>query len=590
MKKLICLLLALCLLAGLFTACGGDEKGAPLFAERGEVKRAPLGGLGPAADADAVLEALTAAGQSHSPDWDDASERAVPGVRLEVARAANGDTVVTDGDYIYMLDSYGLVIFSAAGRESEILSYTRVEREGAGWSERLCVARDRVAVVSTVSDSGLDADGAWHDEAQVRVTLLDTADKRKPQKLADASVEGSLVEARLVDETLCLVTQRTLLTLPAKGKLLLPELYENGKALPLQAGEVYLSQNPGKAAFTVVAAVRLSDGRIADALAFTDGVEAVCGEGPEFYMSRTFWEESASAPRKEAPYTVTDYTTMARTEIKHLRFDGSLKLAGGCVLAGALPDPGAMSLQDGRLCLELETDERSFSAYTDETHGWTNYEQHSHSRSSQLTLLDAELQAVSALNGLGGEQGVSACRFLGSLAWMSTAGTDALFTADLSDPSSPAMNESLPGQGENLVLQPFGEGLVLGLAAPTEEAGWRLVMFDLSDPADPKVTDSLSLKNWIPAAELSDTAAFFTDPANCLIGFPAVGKNGIEYLLVRWTGSALKEKGAFTLEYVPAGTRGLLLNGLLYLCSPGEVYVADPETMKILATVSNAVG
>ena len=588
-KRIFCLVVALCLLAGLFTACGGDEKGAPLFAERGEAQRAPLGELVPAADAEALLEALREAGQNHSADWDDASERAVPGVRLDVARAADGDTVATDGSYIYMLDSYGLVIFSAAGRESEILSYTRVEREGAGWAERLCVTQDRVAVVSTVSDSGLDAEGSWHDEAEVRVTLLDTADKRKPQKLADASVEGSLVEARLVDGTLCLVTRRSLLTLPEKAEALLPQIRENGKALPLRAGEVYLSQNPARAALTIAAAIRLSDGRIADALAFTDEVEVVCGEGGDFYLSRTFWEETASAPRQEAPYTVTDYTTTARTEIKHLRFDGTLKLAGGCVLEGALPDPGALSLQNGGLCLAVETDERSFSAYTDEQHGWTNYEQHSHNRSSQLTLLDPELRAVGALTRLGGEQGVSACRFLGGLAWMSAAGTDALYTADLSDPSAPVMNDSLPGQGETLILRSFGEGLALGLAA-SAEAEWQLVMFDLSDPANPKEADSLRLKNWTPAAELSDTAAFFTDPANCLIGFPAVGKNGIEYLLVRWTGTELKEKGAFTLEYVPASTRGLLLNGLLYLCSPGEVYVTDPETMKVVATVSNAVG
>ena len=44
------------------------------------------------------------------------------------------------------------------------------------------------------------------------------------------------------------------------------------------------------------------------------------------------------------------------------------------------------------------------------------------------------------------------------------------------------------------------------------------------------------------------------------------------------------------LDDLDLAGRGLLLNGLLYLCSPGEVDVTDPETMKILTTVSNAVG
>ena len=34
----------------------------------------------------------------------------------------------------------------------------------------------------------------------------------------------------------------------------------------------------------------------------------------------------------------------------------------------------------------------------------------------------------------------------------------------------------------------------------------------------------------------------------------------------------------------------MLLNGLLYLCGPGEVYVTDPDSLEILASVSNAVG
>ena len=153
------------------------------------------------------------------------------------------------------------------------------------------------------------------------------------------------------------------------------------------------------------------------------------------------------------------------------------------------------------------------------------------------------------------------------------------------------MNGSLATAGERLLLRPFGEGLVLGIEAPAAGEAWRLLMYDLSDPANPKEADSLKLKDWRPASDLSDPGAVFTDPANCLIGFPAVGKGRTEYLLVRWTGSQLKQKGAFALEFVPADARALLLDGLLYICSPpGEIYVADPETMTVLATVSNAAG
>ena len=589
MKKTVCLTLALLLLLSAFSACGSDEKGEPLFAERGEAQRAPLGELVPAADAEALLEALREAGQNHSADWDDASERAVPGVRLDVARAADGDTVATDGSYIYMLDSYGLVIFSAAGRESEILSYTRVEREGAGWSERLCVTQDRVAVVSTVSDSGLDAEGSWHDEAEVRVTLLDTADKRKPQKLADASVEGSLVEARLVDGTLCLVTEKTMLTLPESDKAgtALPRLSENDESFSLRPGDVYLCPDPAKPALTVVAAIRLEDGRFADALAFTDGTEAVCADGKDLYLARTFWSETASAPRKEAPYSVVDYSTAAQTEIKRLRLEGGLSLNEGCVLYGALSDPDAMAVVNGQLRVATDVDERSFSVYTDEKHGWSNYEGGTHAKDSQLAVLDGNLNAVGALARLGGEQGIADCRFLRSTGWI-TAG-ETLSAVDFSNPADPKVCGSFPTSGDILVLWEMGQNCVLALSLPGPEGKIRLTAYDLSDPAAPKEADSLELDE-LPAGDLTARGALFADAASGWIGWPAAEEDGSAFRLVHWTGSKLKDEGTVSLDYVPDNARGLLLNGLLYICSPGQVCVTDPENGKVLTTVSNAVG
>lgn len=591
MKKTICLILTLILLATSLSACGKDEAGEPLFAERGDAAREPLGELRPADGAEAVLEALSAAGQTHGGDLDDDDpEGPGTGIVLERSVIPAGDPVVTDGSYIYMSDRYGLIILSAAGERSEILSYTRVEREGTAWAERLFLDRDRVAVVYTAENESLE-EAVWNDEAAVHVVLLDVSDKRAPKKLTETVVEGSWVDARMIAGKLCLVTQRSYLSLPGKqeAERLLPRLWEDGKELSLRADEVYLSPAPEKAAVSLAAAIRLTDGRVADAMAFTGGVEAVCGEGDCIYLSRTLWDETASEPYREEPYTVMDYGSTARTEIRRLRLAGGLRLDGGCVVDGALRDAAAMELQNGSLRLVLKTDSRRFSAYTDEKHGWTNYETHSHERDSRLVLLDEALQSVAALTAIGGKSGVSASVFAGGAAWFSAAGR-VLYTADLSDPAEPRMNGSLPTEGERTLLRSFGAELALGVEAPAPGAPWQLVMYDLSDPANPKAADRLTLKDWSPASDLSDAGALFTDPANCLIGFPAVGKGRTEYLLVRWTGSELKQKGALALEYVPADARALLLDGLLYVCSPGAVYVADPETMSVLATVSNAVG
>ena len=587
-KRIFCLVVVLCLL---LSACGKQPEaaGEALFAERGSVERQPLGKLTPAGNAEALRAALSDPGQTPVPELADEAE-AAPRLRLAADARADEDTVATDGACIYMLDSYGLIVCSAAGAASEILSYTRVDRGGSGWAERLCVEGDRVAVVSSVSELGEDGE-ALFDSAETRVILLDLADKRAPKLLAETAVEGSLLDACLLDGNLCLVTQRTLAALPEEDEALLPRLWENGRELRLAPGDVYISDEPVRTALSVVAAVRLSDGRVADALAFTDGLDAVRWTEDSVWLGRTIWYDAASAPYQEAPYTVVDYDTGARTELRKLCLENNqLLLEGGCVLEGALPDPAALELRDGGLCLFTQKDSCSFSAYTDEKHGWTNYELRSANRSAALSLLDGELNVTGALTALGGEQNAGACRFVGGLAWMTAGDAAAVYVADLSDPAAPTPAGSLSCPGETLLLRPFGEGCVLGIAEPGEGEAWELAVYDVSDPAAPVKAASLSLEGRAPTASLADPGAFFTDPANGLIGFPTAGQKGNEYLLASWDGAKLRTNGSFQLEYVPANARALLLDGILYICSPGELCVTDPETMKVIATVTNAVG
>ncbi len=584
--KILSILVLLCLV---LSACGKDDPtAAPLYAERGDAGRSALGNMTPAADANTVLAALTAAGQSASTRWQPEDlDTDGAGPRLTVSGDASGDTVVTDGTNIFMLDSYGLVTVSAAGSESAVRAYTKVVRDSDRWGERLYLWKDRIAIAWTAFRSGVEE--GWLDATETRVLVFSVADPAKPEQLSSLRVDGSLVDACCMDGTLCVVTEKNLLTLPEteKAESVLPKLSENADAFSLRAGDVYLCPDPAKPALTVVAAIRLEDGRFADALAFTDGTEAVCTDGKDLYLARTRWNETASAPRREEPYQVVDYKAAAETEIKRLRLDGGLTLDEGCVLYGALSDPGAMAIANGQLRVATNVDERSFSVYTDEKHGWTNCEGGSHVTDSQLAVLDGNLNAVGALARLGGEKGITACRFLNAAGWI-TAG-ETLSAVDFSNPADPQIRGSFPTSGEALVLRDMGQGCVLALALPGREEKLRLTVYDVSDPSSPKEVDSLELDAF-PAGDLTARGALFADANGGFIGWPAAGEDGSEFRLVRWTGSELKNEGAFALDYVPDNARGLLLNGLLYICSPGQVCVTDPENGKVLATVSNAVG
>ncbi len=590
MKKTICLVTLLCLLLAMLSACGGDEPAAvgPIYAERGEVKREPLGSLSPAADASGVLNALAAAGQTAAARWQpDYAETPKDGPRLNVNGETSGETAVTDGAGIYMVDGYGLISVSAAGTASEMRAYTKIERPGEHWGDCLYLWKNQLAVVWTALE--YEDDGSWQGNVETKIVIFSVADPAAPKQLSEFSVDGGLVDAVLLDGTLCMVTQKNLPNLPQadKAETILPQLHENGKTFTLQAGEIYLCQEPARAALTVVAAIRLEDGHFADALAFTDGTDAVCAEGQNLYLARTRWSEQASAPHTEASYSVVDYASSAETEIKRLKLDGYLSLADGCVLYGALSDPGAMDAWNGQLRIATEVDERSFSVYTDDAHGWTNCEEKSHVTESQLTVLDENLAVVGALARLGGEGGVASCAFLRSHAWI-TAG-DTLTAVDLTNPAEPKICGSFAAAGETLLLRTLGNGCVLAFSIPAAGGKTRLTAYDVTDPANPKQLDSKEL-DAAPAGDLTARGTLIADAASGLIGWPAAGKDKTEYRLVHWTGSKLSDKGSVKPEFVSGDARTLLLNGLLYVCSPAQVSVIDPDGLKVVATVSNAVG
>ena len=586
MKKIILWLTVLGLLCLFLTSCGADSD--ILYAQRGSVERAALGELYPAANAGTVLAALNAAGSGVADRWEPPEAgRSEAGTQLVLSEVAGkggvpGDTVATDGANIYMVDGYGLIVVSAAGSASTLRSYTRVDREGETWGDRLYLLGDRAAVIWNASDEAGDATRVW-------AAVLDISAPEAPALVARVSVEGSLVEASLLGESLCLVTQETLLSLPGEkeAQTLLPTLTEDDKSLTVRAGDVYLSPNPARAALTTVAALRLTDGRFTDVLAFTDGTEAVLAEGQDLYLARTRWDETAADPYREDPYTVVEYQVTARTEVKRLRLtEGALALEGGVTLDGALSDPGALDLLEGSLRAFTRVDLRRFAAYTDEKHGWTNFEGRSYETGDQLTLLDKNFEVRGSLTNLGGERGVNHCRFLRANAWM-TAG-NLLGLANLADTQGPTLCASVEAAGETLILRDLGTDKVLCAALPAE-GDPVLTVYDLSNPGNPKELDRLTW-NAVPAGDLTARGALFADQATGLIGWPARGTQGAEYRLLCWNGEKLEKKGSFALEYVPENAWTLLLGGLLYVCSPGAVYVTDPGSMTLLTTVSNTVG
>ncbi len=137
------------------------------------------------------------------------------------------------------------------------------------------------------------------------------------------------------------------------------------------------------------------------------------------------------------------------------------------------------------------------------------------STSSAVTVLelrDGRLVRVGRVQGLGTTEVIHAVRFAGPVGYVVTfRQTDPLYTLDLADPAHPRVAGELKLLGYSAYLHPLDGGLLLGVGQDATADGVRtgpqMSLFDVADPAHPKLLDRVALPgSW--AATEQDPHAF----------------------------------------------------------------------------------
>ena len=129
---------------------------------------------------------------------------------------------------------------------------------------------------------------------------------------------------------------------------------------------------------------------------------------------------------------------------------------------------------------------------------WWGREFESQSMITVLAQVEGDLAEVGLVDGLGKTEQIYSVRFMGDVAYVVTfRQTDPLYTVDLSDPTSPEVVGELKILGYSAYLHPLGDGLLLGVGQDATETGrtqgTQISVFDVSNPADPRQVDKLTL-------------------------------------------------------------------------------------------------
>jgi hypothetical protein len=189
---------------------------------------------------------------------------------------------------------------------------------------------------------------------------------------------------------------------------------------------------------------------------------------------------------------------------------------------------------------------------------------------------------------------------------------DPLYTLDLSTPTAPKVVGQLELEGYSAYLHPLGNGLLLGVGqdvstATNEPTGAQIELFDVSDPAAPKLLSKTSLGSGSSTQVQYDHHAFLYWPATNLAvlpiqvyavtttvlvpGLPVSSSQPFDGAIgYRVTGSGISEVAPIVQDQVngsvPTIERSIVIGDQLYTISDLGVMASSLDTLARQAFVA----
>lgn len=214
-------------------------------------------------------------------------------------------------------------------------------------------------------------------------------------------------------------------------------------------------------------------------------------------------------------------------------------------------------------------------------------------RTNQLYILDSKLKAAGKIENIAEGETIYAARYFGDLAYFITyRNIDPLFAADLSDINNPKILGELKITGYSEYLHMWGEDKLLGIGYETDEKdgsreGIKLVMFDISNPAELSIIDTVVIKTADYSPALFNYKTVLADAFTNMIGFVTAdySEDKLEYRMYSFTDGQFQEKLVIekdSLKYQES-YRGLWAGNYFYMANPAEIesfdYTKDYEAV-----------
>jgi uncharacterized secreted protein with C-terminal beta-propeller domain len=542
-----------------------------------------------------------AASASGAGGGSDASAPEHSETNVQEAGVDEPDVVKTDGNRIVAVAQGRVHLISSVRGE-----LTREKILPGASALNVFLSGTRLMVFSDQGAESGEARSPWFG-AQAVLTMYDISSLRDPKLIATLTVDGSVLDARLVGSQVRVVTVATPdIDAPA------PDYTRDGRlskkseknlraavanttiddwipsyvlrdARGTEVGEGHLVDcadlaRPEKFSGLDTVAVSAFDLDSAMQDRRTVGVVAggqqIYATGTATYVSTTEWTRDGLP----ATTSIHEFVTAS---------SGASTYRGSGEVPGSLLNQYAMSEYAGVLRVASTVSERR---------GWVNSREVTEGMVTTLKEQDGALRRLGQIGGLGklDNESIRAVRFIADRGYVVTfRQTDPLYVLDLRDPAAPTVLGALKIPGYSGYLHPIGPNLLLGVGQsgsgtdPGAPAGVQFSVFDISDPTSPRRVDTHTYGAGAAGAEFDPKAFLYWQPRALVVAPVDVygddqGRGAFSgVVLLRASANGLKELGKVR---VAAGdgmaSRSFVIGDAVYLLSDQALQTADLDTLR----------
>ncbi len=444
-----------------------------------------VGGLKAEESADADAQGGTVNGSVSFGSEESTADGSFGEVNLREYGVKEADIFITDGKYLYCIDTWGRRLRIIKANDDGTLESVYEGKE--------CLIDDR-GTGEQIYYSGLyvyesflivgftryDLDKHYTKSDVSGVQIYDVSDKSAPVLKKEIALDGTYVSSRIIDSSLVLVTRYSIIEqYETENDIdLLPAVYNGDYKYNVPCDCIVYNRTDNPETYVNIGKIDLGN------LEKEPVVSSYLGSVSDTYCTRD-----------------TLYLIGAKTKFSNETDDGRVVGFGGVMIRTedvcTTVTKADISGDTVDIKCRAEFEGSILNDYSiDEYNGFLRVAVTTLDNENSIYVFDENLGKVGELKGLADGEQIKSARFMGNTAYVVTfVQTDPLFVIDFTEPTAPVIKGEVKLPGFSSYLHPAGDGLLVGIGVGGTETGTdgssKISLFDVSDPASPKEIDHL---------------------------------------------------------------------------------------------------